>query len=87
MFQWLQNIKEGDKVSLLLLYTGLLVLVSGVLASCVMVFFVHTDNTLDRILTIIALLTTQGGGLVTAAMGFLRLQPKPPSGGDTQGKT
>lgn len=80
MFQWLANIKEGDKVSLLLLYTGLAILILGVTGTCVMVFAVHNDTTLDKVIGIVATLTAQGSGLVTAAMGFLRLQPKQPDG-------
>lgn len=78
MFKWLADIKEGDKVSLLLLYTGILVLIVGVAGTCVMVFMVHNETILDKVIGIVATLTAQGSGLVTAAMGFLRLQPKTP---------
>ena len=73
---WLKDVKDADKVGLLLLYTGLFVSLVGTCFTIFIVFHVKDENTLDRVLVAIAGLTAQGAGLVTAAMGVLRFQSK-----------
>lgn len=80
---FLKDIKDADKVGLLLLFTGLGITTMGTVFTVWVVFHVANENILDRVLVAIAVLTSQGTGLVTAAMGVLRFQSKsngtPPS--------
>jgi hypothetical protein len=78
---WLKDVKDADKVGLLLLYTGLLVSFIGTIFTVAVIFYIKEENVLDRVLVSVAILTSQGTGLVTAAMGVLRFQSK----GDTAG--
>lgn len=73
---FLKDVKDSDKVGLLILYTGLLVTTLGVLLSAVLVLYVKPENVLDRILSIVMILISQGGALVTGAMIVLRFQSK-----------
>jgi hypothetical protein len=73
---WLKDVKDADKVGLLLLFTGLAITTLGTGFTVFIVFRVTNENILDRVLVSIALLTSQGTGLVTAAMGVLRFQSK-----------
>jgi hypothetical protein len=72
----LKDVKDSDKVGLLLLFTGLLVTFLGTTFSVLVAFWVHQETTLDRVLVTVGILTSQGTGLVTAAMGVLRFQTK-----------
>jgi hypothetical protein len=73
---WLKDVKDADKVGLLLLFTGLLISVLGTAFTVWVAFHIKDENILDRVLVAVAGLTAQGGGLVTAAMGVLRFQSK-----------
>jgi hypothetical protein len=73
---WLKDVRDSDKVGLMLLYTGLGVSVLGCGFTIFIVFHVKDENILDRVLVAIAGLSAQGAGLVTAAMGVLRFQSK-----------
>lgn len=76
MGSWLKDVKDADKVGLLLLFTGLSITFLGTAFTVWVVFHVQNENILDRVLVSIAVLTSQGTGLVTAAMGVLRFQSK-----------
>jgi hypothetical protein len=76
MGSWLKDVKDADKVGLMLLFTGLLITFIGTGFTVVIVFYVKEENIMDRVLVAIATLTAQGTGLVTAAMGVLRFQSK-----------
>ena len=73
---WLKDVKDADKVGLMLLFTGLFITFLGTVFTVWVVFHVQNENILDRVLVSIAVLTSQGTGLVTAAMGVLRFQSK-----------
>ena len=76
MSGWLKDVKDADKVALLLLGVGLLVMVLSTCFTVFIVFHIKDETILDRVLVAIAGLSSQGGGLITAAMGILRLQSK-----------
>lgn len=83
MGRWLKDVKDADKVGLLLLFTGLFIVFIGTAFTVFVVFHVQNENILDRVLVSVALLTSQGSGLVTAAMGVLRFQSKSNGSTDT----
>jgi hypothetical protein len=76
MGSWLKDVKDADKVGLMLLFTGLMITFLGTAFTVVIVFYVKEENIMDRVLVAVATLTAQGTGLVTAAMGVLRFQSK-----------
>ena len=78
MGKWLDEVKDSDRVALLLLFVGLGVMVLSTIFTIIIVFHIKEENVLDRVLVAIAALSAQGGGLITASMGLLRLQSKPP---------
>ena len=78
MTRWLPDVKDGDKVGLMILYTGLL---TCGLATCGYLFIVYHSGTLyeaveDRALAGIKDFFGIGFSLITAAMGALRFQSK-----------
>lgn len=85
MGEWFKDVKDSDKVGLLLLFTGLAVTGIGTLFAVLIVFHVKEEGTLDRVLLTIGILTSQGTGLVTAAMGVLRFQSKTNGNSDPNG--
>lgn len=86
--KFLSDVKDADKVGLLLLFTGLFITFLGTAFTVFVVFHVQSENVLDRVLVSVAVLTSQGTGLVTAAMGVLRFQSKGNGNGNspTDGK-
>jgi hypothetical protein len=76
MSGWLSDVKDSDKVGLLLLFTGLSVSLLGTVAAMFILFYMRNESNIDRGLAVVATLGAQGGGLVTAAMGVLRFQSK-----------
>ena len=78
---FLKDTKDGDKIALLLLYSGLFLLLLGTGAILLVIFHVDNEAKLDRALLSLTALGAQGSGLVTAAMGVLRFQSKPGANG------
>lgn len=77
MGEWFKDTKDGDKIALLLLFTGVALLLAGTGAVLLLVFHVSEETKLDRAILAVTALGAQGSGLITAAMGVLRFQSKP----------
>jgi hypothetical protein len=74
---WLKDIKDSDKVGLLLLYTGLLTTAAATLSYMVIIFHAGlSEATVDRALSGVKDFFAVGLSLITAAMGVLRFQSK-----------
>ena len=84
MDAWLKDLKDSDRVALLLLFIGLGVMGLSCVFTVFIVFHIKEETILDRVLVAIAALSAQGGGLITAAMGLLRLQSRAESPAPTQ---
>lgn len=78
---WFQETKDGDKIALLLLFTGVVLLILGTMAILAVILWLHDEGRVDRAIVAIGALGAQGSGLITAAMGVLRFQQKAPSNG------
>lgn len=87
---WLKDVKDSDKVGLMILYTGLFVTALATGCYLLVVFHHGLDETvMDRAMSAIKDFFGIGLSLVTAAMGVLRFQSKngndqtqnPPAGG------
>lgn len=74
---FLRDVKDSDKVGLLLLYTGIFVTFLSTLGYLLIIFHPGlTEGTMDRALSSVKDFFAVGLSLVTAAMGVLRFQSK-----------
>jgi len=86
MSRWFNNLKDGDRVALILIGIGLTFVLIGSMATFGAILFVKEDARIDRSIVALAVLGSQGGGLITAGMGVLKLrdngtsQTTPPAG-------
>lgn len=76
MPKWLQDTKDGDKIGLLLLFTGVILVVLGATVTLFAIVYLKEETRLDRAIIALAGVGAQGSGLVTAGMGVLRFQSK-----------
>jgi hypothetical protein len=74
---WLNDVKDADKVGLLLLYTGIGCCAAATASYMLIIFHPGlTETTIDRALSGVKDFFAVGLSLVTAAMGVLRFQSK-----------
>lgn len=77
MSGWLKDIKDSDKVALLILYSGITICFFATLAYLGVVFHPSvTEAASDRAMDAIKDFFGVGGGLVTGATLALKLQPR-----------
>ena len=76
MWNWLKETKDGDKIALFLLLTGVFMLFAGTGVMLFAIFKIDNEAKLDRALLALAGIGSQGSGLITAGMGVLRFQQK-----------
>lgn len=77
MANWLKDVKDADKVGLLLLYTGILCCFIATSGYLLVIFHAGlSETTVDRALSGVKDFFGVGLSLVTAAMGVLRFQSK-----------
>jgi len=77
MMWWLKDVKDSDKVGLLLLYTGVFVTFLATVGYMAVIFHGGlTEALIDQALSSIKDFFAVGLSLVTAAMGVLRFQSK-----------
>jgi hypothetical protein len=92
MPRWFTGLKDGDRVALLLILGGILLVVLGSIATFAAIILLKEEARIDRAIVALAGLGSQGGGLVTAGMGVLKLTsqntpPSPPAGDAKQDAT
>jgi hypothetical protein len=78
--KFLHEIRGGDRVAIMLMFTGILIVTLATLSNIYVVFHAPTESELDRILTSIKDYFAVGTGLIGAATIALKLQSKPPDG-------
>jgi hypothetical protein len=76
----LKDIKDSDKVALLILFVGIFVTGTACFTGVKIIFSGATEGMVDRALSTVKDFFAVGSGLITAAVFALRLQPKPTSG-------
>jgi len=77
---FLENTKDSDKIALLLLYTGILLVVMGAYTGVYFILHLEDVARLDRALLAVAAIGSTGVSLITAASIVLRFQSKTPNG-------
>jgi hypothetical protein len=77
--KWLQDLKEADRVALMILYTGIGLSVFAALLYLGVIFHPSiTEAAEDRALDVTKDLGAVGGSLISAAILALKLQDKKP---------
>jgi hypothetical protein len=83
MPKWLLDTKDGDKIALILLFTGVFMVIAGATVTFLAILYLREEARLDRAIIALAGVGSQGSGLVTAGMGVLRFQQKSPTNGSS----
>ena len=76
MSWFLHETKDSDKIALLLLYTGIILVIMGAATGVYLILHIENEMRLDRALLAVAAIGTTGVSLITAASIVLRFQSK-----------